>query len=150
MIKGINGYGYFDELAIPIIENTAWEYELADSLGEAIAMNPKACAILVRRHGMYVWGDTWEQAKRHGECLHYLFEVAIQMRQLGMDFNSPPKPVEEGSSADVVGKKRSGELREDVQRSKKRASSTKVVVFDIEGELWSLAMHFFFSFFFAS
>ena len=150
MIKGINGYGYFDELAIPIIENTAWEHELADSLGEAIAKNPKACAILVRRHGMYVWGDTWEQAKRHGECLHYLFEVAIQMRQLGMDFNSPPKPVEEGSSADVVGKKRSGELREDVQRSKKRASSTKVVVFDIEGELWSLAMHFFFSFFFAS
>ena len=37
MIKGIAGYGYFDELCIPIIENTAWEHELADSLGEAIA-----------------------------------------------------------------------------------------------------------------
>jgi ribulose-5-phosphate 4-epimerase/fuculose-1-phosphate aldolase len=43
---------------------------------------------------MYVWGDTWEQAKRHGECLHYLFEVAINMRRLGMDFNSPPLPLE--------------------------------------------------------
>ena len=94
MIKGITGYGYFDELVIPIIENTAWEHELADCLGETIAKYPKACAVLVRRHGMYVWGDSWEQAKRHGECLHYLFEVAINMRKLGMDFNSPPKPID--------------------------------------------------------
>ncbi len=94
MIKGITGYGYFDELTIPIIENTAWEHELADCLGETIAKYPKACAVLVRRHGMYVWGDSWEQAKRHGECLHYLFEVAINMRKLGMDFNTPPKPID--------------------------------------------------------
>lgn len=93
MIKGIDGYGYFDTLRIPIIENTAWEHELADSLGEAIASNPKACAVLVRRHGMYVWGNSWEQAKRHGECLHYLFDIAIRMKQLGMDFNAPPRPL---------------------------------------------------------
>jgi methylthioribulose 1-phosphate dehydratase/enolase-phosphatase E1 len=47
MIKGIAGYGYFDQLIIPIIENTAWEHELADSLGETIAAYPKACAVLV-------------------------------------------------------------------------------------------------------
>ena len=93
MIKGIDGHGYFDTLRIPIIENTAWEHELADSLGEAIAKNPKSCAVLVRRHGMYVWGNSWEQAKRHGECLHYLFDIAIRMKQLGMDFNSPPRPL---------------------------------------------------------
>lgn len=93
MIKGISGYGYFDTLRIPIIENTAWEHELADSLGEAIAKNPKACAVLVRRHGMYVWGNTWEEAKRHGECLHYLFDIAIRMKQLGLDFNAPPRPL---------------------------------------------------------
>ncbi len=66
MIKGIKGFGYRDELVVPIIENTAHEHELADSLGEAIAAYPQSCAVLVRRHGMYVWGDTWEQAKRHG------------------------------------------------------------------------------------
>ena len=93
MIKGIDGYGYFDELVIPIIENTAWEHELADSLGATIAKYPKACAVLVRRHGMYVWGNSWEQAKRHGECLHYLFDIAIRMKQLGLDFNSPPRPL---------------------------------------------------------
>ena len=90
MIKGIEGHGYYDQLCIPIIENTAHEHELADCLGETMARYPKACAILVRRHGMYVWGNTWEQAKRHGECLHYLFEVALRMHQMGMDFNAAP------------------------------------------------------------
>ncbi len=84
MIKGIDGHGYFDELVIPIIENTAWEHELADSLGDAIAKYPKAVAVLVRQHGMYVWGKTWEQAKRHGECLHYLFEVYINAHKMGL------------------------------------------------------------------
>jgi methylthioribulose 1-phosphate dehydratase/enolase-phosphatase E1 len=136
MIKGIQGYGYFDELRIPIIENTAWEHELADSLGECIRNNPKACAVLVRRHGMYVWGDTWEQAKRHGECLHYLFDVAINMRRLGMDFNSPPRTVVQ-SNAD--NKKRRLEDVSDphealVVRNNHFGSSVyKHVIFDIEG-----------------
>lgn len=57
-------------------ENTAYEYELADEMGEAIRRYPKSVAVLVRRHGMYVWGATWEQAKRHAECIHYLFDVS--------------------------------------------------------------------------
>lgn len=36
MIKGIQGHGYYDELVIPIIENTAYENELTDSLAKAV------------------------------------------------------------------------------------------------------------------
>jgi len=141
MIKGIDGYGYFDELCIPIIENTAWEHELADSLGEAIAKNPRACAVLVRRHGMYVWGNSWEQAKRHGECLHYLFEVAINMRRLGMDFLSPPLTIHDTAAtkaAAVASRKRgTEEPASSASPSKRRNASSshtyKHVVFDIEG-----------------
>ena len=150
MIKGIKGYGYFDELRIPIIENTAWEHELADSLGDAIRNNPKACAVLVRRHGMYVWGDTWEEAKRHGECLHYLFEVAIQMKKLGFDFNSPPLPLPLPLSLAVTNTivsdvndvndvnangKRGNSVKEDSinKRPKSANKQYKHYVFDIEG-----------------
>lgn len=36
MIKGIKGHGYYDELVIPIIENTAFESELTESLAKAV------------------------------------------------------------------------------------------------------------------
>lgn len=36
MIKGIQGHGYYDELVIPIIENTAHERELTESLAQAV------------------------------------------------------------------------------------------------------------------
>ena len=36
MIKGILGHGYYDELVIPIIENTAHERELTESLAIAV------------------------------------------------------------------------------------------------------------------
>ncbi|KAK8527421.1 hypothetical protein V6N13_085250 [Hibiscus sabdariffa] len=52
MIKGIQGHGYYDELVIPIIENTAYENELTDSLAKAIEAYPKATAVLVRNHGL--------------------------------------------------------------------------------------------------
>eukprot|EP01035_Chromulina_nebulosa_P017799 gene17799-23407_t len=130
MIKGITGHGYYDELVIPIIENTAWEHELADSLGETIAKYPKSVAVLVRRHGMYVWGRTWEEAKRHGECLHYLFEVVIEMKKLGLDFTRGPILA---SKTEVNGStKRSSDSTSESLNKKLKSSHTHVV-FDIEG-----------------
>jgi len=69
MIKGIWNPGlgrynnYNEEIVVPIIENTCWESELEDSLHEAILKYPNTSAVLVRRHGIYVWGSTWKQAK---------------------------------------------------------------------------------------
>jgi methylthioribulose-1-phosphate dehydratase len=84
MQKGLEGYGAFDILEVPIIENTAQERDLADSLSQAIQDNPKSNAVLVRNHGVYVWGRDWKQAKTQAECYDYLFEAAGRMKQLGM------------------------------------------------------------------
>lgn len=88
MIKGIQGHGYYDELVVPIIENTAHERELTDSLAEAIKAYPKTTAVLVRNHGIYVWGDSWINAKTQAECYHYLFDAAIKLHQLGLDWTT--------------------------------------------------------------
>lgn len=56
-------YRYDEELVIPIIENTPFEKDLVTDLENAILNYPKTCAVLVRRHGIYVWGDSWQQAK---------------------------------------------------------------------------------------
>ncbi|HKP60099.1 MAG TPA: methylthioribulose 1-phosphate dehydratase [Polyangiales bacterium] len=89
MIKGIEGHGYYDKLVVPIIENTAHERDLADSMARAIEENPRSHAVLVRRHGVYIWGKDWIQAKTHAECYHYLFEAAVKMAQLGLRAESP-------------------------------------------------------------
>jgi methylthioribulose-1-phosphate dehydratase len=93
MIKGITGHGYHDRLRVPIIENTAHERDLADSMAEAMESNPRAHAVLVRRHGVYVWGKDWVQAKTHAECYHYLFEAAVRMAGLGLDARKASEPV---------------------------------------------------------
>lgn len=84
MIKGIEGHGYHDRLVVPIIENTAHECDLADSMAEAIEAHPRSHAVLVRRHGVYIWGRDWVQAKTHAECYHYLFDAVVQMTRLGL------------------------------------------------------------------
>ena len=77
-------FGYFDTISIPIIENTAHEEDLSESLEAAIDANPEACAVLVRRHGVYVWGKSVAQAKTQAECLDYLFQLAVEMHRLGL------------------------------------------------------------------
>lgn len=84
MIKGIAGMGYHDRLVVPIIDNTARECDLADALEEAILAYPNTHAVLVRRHGVYVWGKDWVQAKTHAECYDYLFRAAVEMRRSGI------------------------------------------------------------------
>jgi len=96
MIKGIRNaklgrqYRYDEELVIPIIENTCWEKDLTNDMAQAMMTYPETCAVLVRRHGVYVWGDTWQQAKTMCECFDYLFDVAVQMKQLGLDPTEVP------------------------------------------------------------
>ena len=55
--------GYHDTLRIPVIENTAHEEDLTEFLEAAMEEYPDTYAVLVRRHGVYVWGDNVHKAK---------------------------------------------------------------------------------------
>lgn len=63
--------GYHDTLVIPVIENTAHEEDLTEYLEEAMDEYPDTYAVLVRRHGVYVWGDNVHKAKT--QCERYVF-----------------------------------------------------------------------------
>ncbi len=62
MIKGVRIGGMksalssLDTLEVPIIENTPDEWDLKDSMAESMKQYPDAAAVLVRNHGVYVWG----------------------------------------------------------------------------------------------
>jgi len=99
MIKGIKkGPGidapsmqYFDTLRIPIVENTPREHQLTERMAKAMEAYPESNAVLVRRHGVYVWGPTWQKCKSMMECYDYLFEVALKMKQMGLDPTAIPE-----------------------------------------------------------
>ncbi|XP_058127364.1 probable methylthioribulose-1-phosphate dehydratase isoform X1 [Anopheles ziemanni] len=97
MIKGIYDYElnrnlmYDEELVVPIIENTLFERDLEKSMANALKDYPGTSAILVRRHGVYVWGHNWQKAKTMAECYDYLFSIAVEMHKVGLDPNAVPK-----------------------------------------------------------
>ena len=91
MIKGVRKCStweklrYDDMLVVPVIENTCEEGDLCEGLSQAIAEYPDTCAVLIRRHGIYVWGRTWEEAKTMAECYDYVFAVAVEMKKCGLN-----------------------------------------------------------------
>jgi methylthioribulose-1-phosphate dehydratase len=91
MLKGVGNHSYDDVLEIPIIDNRPTEDLLADQMEEALVKYPRCNAVLVRRHGVYVWGDSWEQAKAQCESFDYLFESAVKMRGMGLDIGIKPR-----------------------------------------------------------
>ena len=92
MIKGIEGHGYSSRLVLPIIDNEAQEKDLTPALAEVIARYPQTPAVLVRRHGVFIWGRSWQQAKTQAECLHYLFDYAVRLHELGLKDSVDPTP----------------------------------------------------------
>ncbi|RKU42662.1 Methylthioribulose-1-phosphate dehydratase [Coniochaeta pulveracea] len=99
-IKGIGkgfeksgNLGYHDTLRIPVIENTAHEEDLTEFLEEAMDEYPDTYAVLVRRHGVYVWGENVHKAKTQCESLDYLFQLAVEMKKLGLPWIRSPELV---------------------------------------------------------
>lgn len=82
MLKGLEGGKYFGTHEVPILNNVEHECDLAEAVGKAVLDFPDSHAVLVRDHGVYIWGRTWEQAKVHAECYDYLFEASVKEKSL--------------------------------------------------------------------
>jgi methylthioribulose-1-phosphate dehydratase len=76
MLKGLAGVASHDHReVVPILENDQDIPRLAARVGETLGRHPDAHAFLLRRHGLYTWGETLADAERHVEILEFLFEV---------------------------------------------------------------------------
>nr|XP_002125367.1 methylthioribulose-1-phosphate dehydratase [Ciona intestinalis] len=96
MLKGIKKgssnepHKYIDTLIVPIVENVLYEKDLTRRMKKAMELYPESNAVLVRRHGVYIWGKNWQQAKTQAECYHYLFKLAVKLKQLGIEPDQAP------------------------------------------------------------
>jgi methylthioribulose-1-phosphate dehydratase len=79
MLKGLQGVTTHTHREwIPILENDQDIPRLARAVDAALAEHPHAHALLLRRHGLYTWGDTLPDAERHVEILEFLFEAVAR------------------------------------------------------------------------
>jgi methylthioribulose-1-phosphate dehydratase len=76
MLKGLSGVTSHEHREwIPILENDQDMRRLAHTVGETLTQHEQTHALLLRRHGLYTWGDTLEDAERHVEILEFLREA---------------------------------------------------------------------------
>ena len=76
MLKGLQGVGTHEHAEwLPIVENSQDMPALAETVGETLNKHQAAHGFLLRRHGLYSWGENLAQAKRHVEILEFLLET---------------------------------------------------------------------------
>jgi methylthioribulose-1-phosphate dehydratase len=76
MLKGLQGVRTHEHAEwLPIVENSQDMAALADTIGEMLNRHQDAHGFLLRRHGLYSWGDNLAHAKRHIEILEFLLET---------------------------------------------------------------------------
>ena len=83
MLKGLEGVkSHLHREWLPIVENDQDMTRLAGVIETRLAECQGAHGFLLRGHGLYTWGKTLEQAKRHLEILEFLLEVIGRTRSI--------------------------------------------------------------------
>ncbi len=79
MQKAIGGISSHEQLlSLAIFDNTQDIPALAEQLKQRWQKQPLCYGLLVRGHGLYVWGDSLEQAKRHLEGWEFLINCELE------------------------------------------------------------------------
>jgi methylthioribulose-1-phosphate dehydratase len=83
MLKGLEGVDSHEHREwIPILENSQDMDELWNRMNGVLDQS-RSHGVLIRRHGLYTWGPTLADARRHVEILEFLVEVAGRHLAIG-------------------------------------------------------------------
>jgi len=72
-LSGVTTHAHLEQ--VPILENSQNYDSLSASLAATLKAHPHAHGVLLSRHGLYTWGQSVAEARRHLEALEFLFEV---------------------------------------------------------------------------
>jgi methylthioribulose-1-phosphate dehydratase len=76
MLKGLAGVKTHEHTEqVPIIENSQDYIVLSNVIENVLRENPDCHGVYLRKHGLYTWGESIAEAKRHIEIFEFLFEV---------------------------------------------------------------------------
>ena len=84
MLKGLAGVTTHEHREwIPIVANDQDMARLGAAARGLLAARPECHAFLIRRHGLYTWGATLQDAARHVEIVEFLLECVGRSERHG-------------------------------------------------------------------
>jgi methylthioribulose-1-phosphate dehydratase len=82
MLKGLDGVKTHQHREwLPIVENSQDMEELAKKVSKTLEEQPRIHGFLLQEHGLYTWGQSLQEARRHVEILEFLMEVVIRAHE---------------------------------------------------------------------
>ncbi len=79
MLKGLEGVRTHKHREwLPILENSQDMVELGERVSKTLRESSGIHGFLLREHGLYTWGASLQEAKRHVEILEFLMEVLVR------------------------------------------------------------------------
>jgi methylthioribulose-1-phosphate dehydratase len=82
LLKGFRGVNTHETLInIPCFDNTQDIKNLSETIKPAIIEQENNYGLLLRGHGIYVWGDSVEEAKKHLEVFEYVFKYYLNSQK---------------------------------------------------------------------
>ncbi len=82
MLKGLGFKTHDVTISIPVIENSQDMKYLADIIPNYI--NGQVPGLILRGHGIYAWGKTVQETKRHIEIFEFLFDYKLKELSLSL------------------------------------------------------------------
>ncbi|MDA3912715.1 methylthioribulose 1-phosphate dehydratase [Oleiagrimonas sp.] len=81
--KAVSGYATHDStLDIPVFANTQHMPELVDQVDAWLDSGQPLHGYLIDGHGLYTWGRSIDEARRHLEALEFLLGCELDLRRL--------------------------------------------------------------------
>jgi methylthioribulose-1-phosphate dehydratase len=82
LLKGFKGVTTHETVInVPCFDNTQDIIHLAETIKPAILNDVNNYGLLIRGHGLYVWGASVEEAKRHLEVFEYVFKYYLNSQK---------------------------------------------------------------------
>ncbi|MBV6621348.1 MAG: methylthioribulose 1-phosphate dehydratase [Rivularia sp. (in: Bacteria)] len=91
-LEMLKGLGIWEEnpcCLMPVFHNYLKVNRIADEITERFKTNPpKISGLLIRNHGVTVWGKSTEEARNYIEILEYIFRYMVAARQMQLGVRS--------------------------------------------------------------
>ncbi|TAG04794.1 MAG: methylthioribulose 1-phosphate dehydratase [Cytophagia bacterium] len=83
LLKGIRNVGSHEaEIKIPIFQNSQDMKQLVREITAYYDRNPETYGFLLAGHGLYAWGNSIAEAKRHTETFEFLFDCLLDIYKM--------------------------------------------------------------------